>query len=196
MGRWRARVEDVLACVIVLLRPALVPACLRWATPRDGPWAPGACRPGTRHIERRGTKTRPKASRNVRRHSASEWECSRPPRAALPEGTLERICKPADGDTNGSTPATNWSPIWRSRRMRCQPASGPTRPVPPPRAPLRLSASCDAAPRKGARHINHPHVPYGKVMRAAGHEPKARTRLASPPREPDSPEHDAPSDQL
>ncbi len=32
MGRWRARVEDVLACVIVLLRPALVPACLRWGT--------------------------------------------------------------------------------------------------------------------------------------------------------------------
>ena len=105
MGRWRARVEDVLACVIVLLRPALVPACLRWATPRDGPWAPVACRPGTRHTDRRGTKTRPKASRNVRRHSASEWACSRPPRAALPEGTLERMCKPADGDTNGGLTA-------------------------------------------------------------------------------------------
>ena len=105
MGRWRARVEDVLACVIVLLRLALVPACLRWATPRDGPWAPVACRPGTRHIERRRTKTRPKASRNVRRHSASEWACSRPPRAVLPEGTLERMCKPADGDTNGGLTA-------------------------------------------------------------------------------------------
>ena len=98
-------VEDVLACVIVLLRPALVPACLRWATPRDGPWAPVACRPGTRHTERRGTKTRTKESRNVRRHSASEWACSRPPRAALPEGTLERMCKPADGDTNGGLTA-------------------------------------------------------------------------------------------
>ena len=98
-------VEDVLACVIVLLRPALVPACLRWATPRDGPWAPVACRPGTRHTERRGTKTRTKESRNVRRHSASEWACSRPSRAALPEGTLERMCKPAGGDTNGGLTA-------------------------------------------------------------------------------------------
>ena len=61
----------------------------------------------------------------------------------------------------------------------------------------RLGGAADGlAPRKGARHINHPHVPYGKVKRAAAHESKARTRLASPPREPDSPEHDAPSDQL
>ena len=42
-----------------------------------------------------------------------------------------------------------------------------------PRALPRPSALCDAAPRKGARHINHPHVPYGKVKRAAAHEPKA-----------------------
>ena len=34
---------------------------------------------------------------------------------------------------------------------RWQPVGGPTRPAPPPRAPRRPSASCDAAPRKGAR---------------------------------------------
>ena len=52
---------------------------------------------------------------------------------------------------NCSTPETSWSPIWRSRRRRCQPASGPTRPDLPPRVPHHPSASYDAAPRKGAR---------------------------------------------
>ena len=51
---------------------------------------------------------------------------------------------------NCSTPGTNSSSISRSRRRRCQPASGPTRPDPPPRAPHHPSASYDAAPRKGA----------------------------------------------
>ena len=36
MGVWRARVEGRLAWVIVFLRPALVPASHRWATPRGG----------------------------------------------------------------------------------------------------------------------------------------------------------------
>ena len=51
---------------------------------------------------------------------------------------------------NCSTPGTSWSPIWRSRRRRCQPGGGLTRPAPPPRAPHHPSASYDAAPRKGA----------------------------------------------
>ena len=36
MGVWRVRVEGRLAWVIVSLRPALVPASLRWVTPRGG----------------------------------------------------------------------------------------------------------------------------------------------------------------
>ena len=50
---------------------------------------------------------------------------------------------------NCSTPETSWSPIWRSRRRRCQPVGGPTRLAPPPRASHHPSASYDAAPRHG-----------------------------------------------
>ena len=50
---------------------------------------------------------------------------------------------------NCSRPATSWSPIWRSRRRRCQPVGGSTGPA-QPRALPRPSALCDAAPRKGA----------------------------------------------
>ena len=57
---------------------------------------------------------------------------------------------------NCSTPGTNSSSISRNRRRRYQPASGPTRPDPPPRAPHHPSASYDAAPRKGARPGSRP----------------------------------------
>ena len=71
---------------------------------------------------------------------------------------------------NCSTPGTSSSSIWRSRRRRCQPVGGPTRPAPPPRAPHHLSASYDAAPRKG--------VPPASARRfgavGAGHRPSVR----------------------
>ena len=54
-------------------------------------------------------------------------------------------------ERNCSRPGTNSSSISRNRHRRYQPASGPTRPDPPPRAPHHPSTSCDAAPRKGAR---------------------------------------------
>ena len=46
---------------------------------------------------------------------------------------------------------TSSSRIWRSTHRRRRVAGGPTRPAPPPRAPRRPSASCDAPPRKGGR---------------------------------------------
>ena len=45
-----------------------------------------------------------------------------------------------------ATPGTNSSSISRNRRRRCQPASGPTRPTPPPRAPAL------APPPRATRH--------------------------------------------
>ena len=72
---------------------------------------------------------------------------------------------------NCSTPATNSSRIWRSRRRRCQPVGGPTRLAPPPRAPHHPSASYDAAPRKGARPPGHRRVAGAAV---AGHRPPVR----------------------
>ena len=62
---------------------------------------------------------------------------------------------------NCSTPGTNSSSISRSRRRRCQPVGGPTRPAPSPRAPHHPSASYDAAPRKGARPPPHRRVAGG-----------------------------------
>ena len=72
---------------------------------------------------------------------------------------------------NCSTPETSWSPIWRSRRRRCQPVGGPTRPAPPPRAPHHPSASYDAAPRKGARP---PGTGAWSGAAVAGHRPPVR----------------------
>ena len=72
---------------------------------------------------------------------------------------------------NCSTPGTNSSSISRNRRRRCQPASGPTRPDPPPRAPHHPSASCDALPRKGARPPGTGAWPGAAV---AGHRPPVR----------------------
>ena len=70
-----------------------------------------------------------------------------------------------------AVPGTSSSPIWRSRRRRRQPGGGPTRPVPPPRAPHHLSASYDAAPRKGARPPGTGARPGAAV---AGHRPPVR----------------------
>ena len=71
---------------------------------------------------------------------------------------------------NCSTPGTNSSSIWRSRRRRNQPVGGPTRPVPPPRAPHHLSASYDAAPRKG----RPPGTGAWPGAAVAGHRPPVR----------------------
>ena len=57
---------------------------------------------------------------------------------------------------NCSTPGTNSSSISRNRRRRCQPVGGLWRSAPQPPAPPRPSASCDAAPRKGARPGSRP----------------------------------------
>ena len=67
---------------------------------------------------------------------------------------------------NCSTPETNSSPIWRSKRRR--PAGARTRPA---RAPHHPSASYDAAPRKGARPPGTGAWPGAAV---AGHRPPVR----------------------
>ena len=46
-------------------------------------------------------------------------------------------------------------PAWPHHATTPQPGGGPTRSAPPPRALPRPSASCDAAPRKGARPPRH-----------------------------------------
>ena len=73
---------------------------------------------------------------------------------------------------NCSTPETSWSPIWRSRRRRCQPVGGPTRSAPPPRAPHHPSASYDAPPHKGARRPPGTGTRPGAAV--AGHRPPVR----------------------
>ena len=107
-------------------------------------------------------------------------------------------------------------------RRRCQPVGGPTRPAPPPRAPRRPSASCDAPPRKGARHAREPggggrtppvcapqvayRPPHGlasdRGTRGDGAGRRGRTRpragpdRASKPRGPDALLGDTQSDRL
>ena len=88
------------------------------------------------------------AARNLIRASVPERVAMLlPGTRAAPSSTATTLLM----SRNCSTPGTSSSPIWRSSRRRCQPASGPTRPDPPPRAPHHPSASYDAAPRKGAR---------------------------------------------
>ena len=89
---------------------------------------------------------------------------------------------------NCSTPGTSWSPIWRSRRRRCQPASGLTRPDPPPRAPHHPSASYDAAPRKGGPEGADRRTPgcqfaaTGLGAAVVGHRPSVRRGPRPAPR--------------
>ena len=123
---------------------------------------------------------------------------------------------------NCSTPGTSWSRIWRNRRRRRQPASGPTRPALPPRAPPRPFASCDAPPRKGTPYASEPggggrtppvcapqvasSPPYGPASdrgtrgNGAGRRGRTRTRAgpdrASRPGGPDALLGDMQSDRL
>ena len=132
-----------------------------------------------------------------------------PPREPSPPGLLRapRItARPVASSTsrNCLRPATNSSSIWRSRRRRCQLVGGPTRPTPPPRAPHRPSASCDAAPRKDARASRHRIAATGLGAAVAGHRPprvppkiprrgsRGRTEPPSPTPSP-QPAHGAPS---
>ena len=72
------------------------------------------------------------------------------------------------------TPGTSSSSIWRSRRRR--PAGARTRQEPPPRAPRRPSALCDAPPRKGAGDAR-PNSHHGRQAARAG---RSRSVSAQP----------------
>ena len=179
--------------------PHLTPHCRRAGTtagtprprqparlpPRRHPRPPLAHGVAHRLPGRWGADSLPSRLSAYRRPQPDPRECPRAGRHAPDRAQEPRHLRPLQHHStsrNCSTPGTNSSRISRNRRRRYQPASGPTRPDPPPRAPHHPSASYDAAPRKGARPPGNSSRPRTGGRRVAGHRPSVRRGLHPGPR--------------